>query len=178
MASAKVIEVQQLGNFVPFSGPNLFAKLFSHCFPFRYGHAEIEQNVTVGLQQSAKQYFSISSWRFIQNDTISVLAFDIVSRKWAMGQNTLMCKINLSQMANFEIVTATELGEQLDQVSIREWAIQERTIIRGETRRREAKLILRKVEAALGSAFATNEERKAYQRRAWKAELNFTVLQC
>ncbi len=28
MASARVIDVQQLGNFVPFSDPNLFAKLF------------------------------------------------------------------------------------------------------------------------------------------------------
>ncbi len=57
MASARVIDVQQLGNFVPFSDPNLFAKLFHHLFPFGYGHPGTERKVTVGLQQCVKHYF-------------------------------------------------------------------------------------------------------------------------
>ncbi len=33
MASARDIYVQQFSNFVPFSDPNLFVKLFPHLFP-------------------------------------------------------------------------------------------------------------------------------------------------
>ncbi len=103
-----VLDVQQLGNFVPFSDPNLFAKLFPHLFPFGYGHPGAERKVEVSLEQCIKHYLSIYSRRFAQDDTFPLIAFDIVSRKRAMGQNSLMCKINPKEMANCESVTAAQ----------------------------------------------------------------------
>ncbi len=100
MASARVIDVQQLGIFVPFSDPNELAKLIPHLFPFVYGHPGTERKVTVGLQHCVKHYLNNSSSRFSQDDTFPLRAFENVSIKRAMGQITLMCKINPAQMAN------------------------------------------------------------------------------
>ncbi len=57
MASARVIDVQQLGNFVPFSDPNLFAKLFPHLFLFEYGHAVTERKSDCWLAAMCKALF-------------------------------------------------------------------------------------------------------------------------
>ncbi len=77
-----------------------------------------------------------------------------------MGQITLMYKINLTQMANCESMTATELAKELDKDSKRASALQKGQLLEEKPGRREAKLILREVEATLGSTFATNEEKK------------------
>ncbi len=47
MASARVLDAQKLGDFVPFSDPNLFAKLFPYLFPFDHGHPRTERRVSV-----------------------------------------------------------------------------------------------------------------------------------
>ncbi len=69
MATSRVLDVQQLGKFVPFSDPNLFAKLFPRRFPFGYGHPGAERKVPVSLEQCIKHYLSISSRMFSQDDT-------------------------------------------------------------------------------------------------------------
>ncbi len=90
-----------------------------------------------------------------------------------MGQISLMCKINIREMANCERVTASELAKQLNQDAERASAFKKGQLFAEKPGRREAKIILRKVEANLDSTFATHEGRKTYQRRAWNMAAKF-----
>ncbi len=57
MASARVIDVQQLGIFVPFSDPNVLAKLIPRLFPFVYGHLGTERKSDSWLAALRKALF-------------------------------------------------------------------------------------------------------------------------
>ncbi len=147
--------MQQQANFVRFSDPNLFAELFPHLFPFGYGHPGTERKLNVSLEE------------FAQDDTFLLIAFDIVTRKTAMSKAALMCKLNPGNISTCDSVTASELSEQLEYDPKRASSLQKGQIFQEKTRGSSTKLLFPKVEATLGNAFATNEERKYYQRRAW-----------
>ncbi len=91
LASARVIDVQQLGNFVLFSDLNLVAERFPHLF-----HSDMViqgQKKRTGQACIMCKHISTCTRRVAQDDTFPLVAFDIVSRKRAFGQISLMCKI-------------------------------------------------------------------------------------
>ncbi len=112
------------------------------------------EKVNVSSHQCIKHYLNISSRRFAEDDTLSLIAFDIVSRKRAMAQTFPMCKLNPSEIAHCESVTASELAV-LDHDANRAYAFQKGQLFQEKSGMRSANLILRKVEATLGSTFAT-----------------------
>ncbi len=86
--------MQQHGNFVLSSDPNMFAKLFPHLFPFGYGRSGIDIKVNASLEQCVKHYLCLSRRNFAQDCTFPLIAFDTVTRKKAMSQVALMCKLS------------------------------------------------------------------------------------
>ncbi len=99
----------------------MFAKLFPHLFPFGHGHPGTDRRVSVSLQQCKKHYLSISSRRFAQDDTFPLIAFDIVSRKRAMGQinpvRTSQCK-NCSSVFGGDEVLRYSVNEMKKTISM------------------------------------------------------------
>ncbi len=85
LATSRVADVQQSGQLVPFSDPNLFAKLFPHLFPYGEGHPGKNRKVSVSVQECVKHYLRLSSRRFPQDETFPLTAFDIISRKKSNG---------------------------------------------------------------------------------------------
>ncbi len=79
-----------------------------------------------------------------------------------------MCKVNPAQMCNCENVMHPSLRNSLIKTRNEHQLFGRKT-----PGRREAKFILRKVEATIGSTCATNEERKRCRRRAWKITAKF-----
>ncbi len=56
MANPIVLDVQKFGDLVPFTDPNLFAKLFPHLFPYGNGHPGANRKVSVSVHEFVKHY--------------------------------------------------------------------------------------------------------------------------
>ncbi len=136
---------------------------------------------TVSCLQQCEHYICISSWIFAQDDTFSLIALDIISRKREMGQIALVYKKTRREIADCESVTTSKRAPKLDQDSKRARVLQKAPFFEQKQGRTSANLILRKLEDAVGRTLATNEERKIYQsiaRNMAAKEYGAAVRQC
>ncbi len=79
MASARVMDVQQSGNFLPASSANFFGRHFPYLFPYGRGHPEQSRKVSVSSQECVKHCLKLSSRRFAQDELFPLVVFDIDS---------------------------------------------------------------------------------------------------
>ena len=167
MASEKVVDVQQSGKFMPDTASHLFAKLFPHLFPYGEGDPGAERPIKVSMHECVKHYLRLSTRAFAQDETFPLIAFDIVSRKRAMLQTALTCRLNPHEIEHLGEVTCHDLSAQLKKEADRRDAIRKGHELPKQEHKTSAKRILQRVQATLGKSFATNEERRTYQRKAW-----------
>ncbi len=94
LATARVIDTQQAGKFLPARSANCFSRLFPHFFPYGLGHPGQSRSVQVSLQECVKYYMNLSNRQFAQDESFPLIAFDIISRKRAKSHISLTCRLN------------------------------------------------------------------------------------
>lgn len=166
-AALKVVDIQRYGKLLPDRTPDFFARLFPELFPYGQGHPGSPRSVPVAMQKCCAHYIRLSGRHFAQHPWFSLVAFDSISRKRAIESTSISCTINPRDNAKISAVTPEQLSEQLDAIASYRSSLRkgiERSVYPSGN---PANVLLRKVEAATGHAYATNEERKKYQRMAW-----------
>ncbi len=152
---------------MPASSANCFGRLFPHLFSYGLGHPEQSRSVQVSLQDCVKYYLNLSNRQFAQDESFPVIAFDIISRKRAMSHISLTCRLNPKEIEDLNEVSASELAEQLEHEAKKREMLKNGHTFTQHPKSKSGQRLLRRVQSVLGKTFATNEEKKIYQRKAW-----------
>ncbi|KAG6956751.1 hypothetical protein JG688_00011285, partial [Phytophthora aleatoria] len=78
---------------------DLFAKMFSHLFPF--------------VKECVKHYISLSQRQFAEDDLFTLVAFDCISEQNMNTQKSIRCKRYPGMYEDFESVGVEQLGNAL-----------------------------------------------------------------
>ncbi len=84
-----------------------------------------------------------------------------------MSHISLTCKLNPKETENLNELSASDLAGQLEQEARKRQMLKNGHSFTESPKSRIGKRFLQRVQAVLGKTFATNEERKIYQRKAW-----------
>ncbi len=83
-----------------------------------------------------------------------------------MSHISLICRLHPKEIEDLHEVSASDLAGQLEQEVKKREMLKYGHYFTEKAKSKNGRRLLRRVQAVLGKSFATNEERKIYQRKA------------
>jgi hypothetical protein len=151
----------------------LFARMFSHLFPFGRGHPGEDHHVPVSMDACLRHYAELSTRKFAEDDLFTVVSFDHLTVQKLFTSVAVMCQRDPCRFATYSDVTEQAL---LNALKTKELRRQHRTSSArggGSDTGGNATDTLNTVELSGSTMWGSDAERGQCHRRALAYQARF-----